>query len=56
LDKNGKVVGVPGEAKIVERAAGSDTAAVAATMSRAIAALARNIASGIGGEATAAVR
>ena len=55
LDKNGKVFGVPGEAKIVEPAAGSDTAAVAATMSRAIAALARNIAYGIGGEATVTV-
>ena len=56
LDKNGKVVGTPSDAKIVEPAAGSDTAAVAATMSHAVGALAGNIASGIGGEATAAIR
>jgi len=56
LDKNGKVVGVPREAKMVEPAAGSDTAAVAATMSRAVAVLAGSIASGISGEATTAIR
>jgi hypothetical protein len=56
LGKSGKVVGIPSDAKIVESAAGSDTAAVAATMSHAVAALAGNIASGIGGEATAAIR
>ena len=55
LDKNSKVVGNPSDAKIVEPAAGSDTAAVAATMSHAVGALAGNIASGIGGEATAAI-
>ena len=56
LDKSGKVIGLPRGAKIAEPAAGSDTAAVAATMSRAVGALAGNIASGIGGEATAAIR
>jgi uncharacterized protein len=52
LAKNGKVVGVPRDAQIVEPPAGPDTAAVAATMSRAVAALAGNIVYAIGGEAT----
>jgi uncharacterized lipoprotein YmbA len=56
LNKNTKVVGIPSDAKIVESAEGSDTAAVAATMSRAVAALAGNIGSGIAREATAAIR
>ena len=56
LNKNAKVVGIPSDAIIVESPAGSDTAAVAATMSRAVSALAGNIGSGIGGEATAAIR
>ncbi len=56
LNKNTKVVGIPSDAIIVESPAGSDTAAVAATMSRAVAALAGNIGSSIGREATAAIR
>ena len=47
LDKNGKVVGVPRQEKIVEPGIGPDAAAVAATMSRALAGLADNIAAGI---------
>jgi uncharacterized protein len=56
LNKDTKVVGIPSDAIIVESPAGSDTAAVAATMSRAVAALAGNIGSGIGRKATAAIR
>jgi uncharacterized protein len=56
LNKNSKVVGIPSDAMIVESPAGSDTAAVAAAMSRAIAALAGNLASGIGEEAPTAIR
>jgi uncharacterized protein len=47
LDKNGRVVGVPRQEKIVEPGIGPDAAAVAATMSRALAGLADNIASDI---------
>jgi uncharacterized lipoprotein YmbA len=47
LDKNGQVVGVPREAKILEPGTGSDAAAVAATMSRALARLADKLAAGI---------
>jgi len=49
LDKNAKVIGMPREANVEEFASGSDAAAVAATMSRAVARLADNIATGIGG-------
>jgi uncharacterized protein len=49
LDKNAKVIGVPREVSIVEPASGSDTAAVAATMSRAVTKLANNIALGFDG-------
>jgi uncharacterized protein len=56
LGKNGAVVGVPGSARIVEPGSGPDTAAVAAAMSRAVAGLAANIASTIGGEAPTAIR
>ena len=56
LNKDIKVVGIPDDAKIVEATAGSDTATVAATMSRAVAALAENIGSGIGREPTVAIR
>jgi len=56
LNKNSKVVGIPSDAMIVESPAGSDTAAVAAAMSRAVAALAGNLASGIGEEAATAIR
>jgi uncharacterized protein len=47
LDKNGKVVVFPREEKIVEPGIGPDAAAVAATMSRALARFADNIAAGI---------
>jgi len=47
LDKNGKVVGVPRQQKIVEPVIGPDAAAVAAAMSRALAGLADNIAADI---------
>jgi uncharacterized protein len=53
LDKNAKLIGVPRQVNIVEPASGSDAAAVAATMSRALAALADNIAAGLGGGAAA---
>jgi uncharacterized lipoprotein YmbA len=56
LNKNAKIVGIPSDAILVESPAGSDTAAVAATMSRAVAVLAGNIASGISGETTTAIR
>lgn len=49
LGKNATVVGAPREADIVEPARGSDDAAVAATMSRAVARLAADIAKGLGG-------
>jgi uncharacterized lipoprotein YmbA len=49
LDKNAKAIGVARGVEIVEPGAGADAAAVAATMSRAIAGLAGNIAAGIGG-------
>jgi uncharacterized protein len=54
LGKAGAVVGIPANVKIVEPGSGSDTAAVAATMSRAVAALAAHIAAGLSGAATAA--
>ncbi len=47
LGKNAAVIGTPGNARIVEPASGSDTAALAATMSRALDALADRIAAGI---------
>ena len=56
LDKNGKVVGVPRQQKIVEPVIGPDAAAVAAAMSRALAGLADNIAAGIDGGGAAAMR
>jgi uncharacterized lipoprotein YmbA len=56
LDKNAKVTGAPRAANIVEPASGSDAAAVAAAMSRALARLADTIAAGIAGAAAAAVR
>jgi uncharacterized protein len=49
LGRNGTVVGVPGNARIVEPGSGSDAAAVAATMSHTVADLAGRIASGVGG-------
>jgi hypothetical protein len=48
LGKNAKVVGAPRAADIVEPARGSDDAALAATMSRAVARLAADIAAGLG--------
>lgn len=56
LDKNGRVFGGPSAAKIVEPGAGADTAAVAATMSRAVAGLADRIAPGVGGASLTAIR
>ncbi|MGA8759241.1 MAG: PqiC family protein [Stellaceae bacterium] len=56
LDKNAKVVGAPRQARIVEPGSGSDSAAVAATMSRAVAGLADNIAGGLGGGSIASMR
>jgi hypothetical protein len=56
LRRNGAVVDAPGNATIVEPGQGADAAAVAATMSRAIAGLAARIAAGIGGAAPAAMR
>lgn len=53
LDKNAKPIGASRGVDIVEPAAGSDAAAVAATMSGALAKLADNIAAGIGGGAAA---
>jgi hypothetical protein len=56
LDKNAKMIGAPREANIVEPSGGSDAAAVAAAMSRAVAGLAGDIATGLGGEGMAAMR
>jgi uncharacterized protein len=56
LGRNGAVVGVPGNARIVEPGSGSDAAAVAAAMSHAVADLAVRIASGIGAGTPAAIR
>jgi len=56
LGTNGKVVGLPREEKIIEPGTGSDAAAVAATMSRALAGLADKIAAGIGGRGAVTIR
>lgn len=48
LGKTGAVVGIPGTARIIEQGSGAEAAAVAATMSRAVADLAGRIAAGIG--------
>ena len=56
LDKNAKVVGASRPAKIVEPGSGSDSAAVAATMSRAVGGLADNIAGRLGGGSLASMR
>jgi uncharacterized lipoprotein YmbA len=56
LGKNGAVVDAPRDARIVEPAAGSDSAAVAATMSRAVADLAARLAADIRGEVPTATR
>jgi hypothetical protein len=56
LDKNARVTGAPRAANIVEPASGSDAAAVAAAMSRALGRLADTIAAGIAGAAATAVR
>jgi uncharacterized lipoprotein YmbA len=56
LDKNAKVIGTPRQASVAEPGSGSDAAAVAATMSRAVAKLADDIAAGIGGGARTAIR
>ncbi|MGH7030051.1 MAG: PqiC family protein [Stellaceae bacterium] len=55
LGKSAAIVAAPSEARIIEPASGSDTAALAATMSRALATLADRIAAGIiAGRASAA--
>jgi uncharacterized lipoprotein YmbA len=56
LGMNGKVVGLSREEKIIEPGTGSDAAAVAATMSRALAGLADKIAAGIGGSGAVTIR
>jgi hypothetical protein len=56
LGKNAAVVGTPSDATIVEPASGSDTAALAATMSRAIGDFADRIAAGIGNGEAASMR
>ena len=56
LAKSAAIVATPDEARIVEPASGSDTAALAATMSRALATLAEHIAAGLRGEAIASSR
>jgi uncharacterized protein len=56
LDKSGRLIGVPRAVNIVEPAVGSDAAAVAAAMSRAMVVLAGNISSGIVGESATALR
>jgi uncharacterized lipoprotein YmbA len=56
LDKNARVVSPPRAVGVVLPAAGADAAAVAATMSRAVAGLADNIAAGLGGDGVAAMR
>jgi hypothetical protein len=56
LGRNAKVLGAPRAVNIVEPARGSDAAAVAATMSRAVAKLAANIAAGLGGGGTVSLR
>ena len=56
LGRNGAVVGTPASATIVEPGQGSDAAAVAAAMSRAVADLAGRIAAGISSAATTADR
>ena len=52
----GGLIGAPHNARIVEPGAGQDAAAIAATMSRAVADLAGEIATGVGGTATALAR
>lgn len=56
LNRNAKIVGAPRQANIVEPGRGSDSAAVAATMSRALALLAGNIAAGLGAAGSVAMR
>jgi uncharacterized protein len=56
LGKSNKIVSIPSDTKIVESTTGSDTAAVAATMSRAVVDLAGNIALGVGVGVATAVR
>ena len=53
LRRTSGLVGAPHDALIVEPGAGRDAAAIAATMSRAVAELAGQIAIGVGGAATA---
>jgi len=53
LGRTGGLVGAPHNAMIVEPGSGRDAAAIAATMSRAVADLAGDIATGVDGTATA---
>jgi uncharacterized protein len=56
LGTSSKVIGLPREEKIIEPGTGSDAAAVAATMSRALATLADKIAAGIGRSGAVMIR
>ncbi len=56
LDKNERVIGAPRSVDILEPGSGPGAAAVAETMSRALARLADNIATGLGGAAASAMR
>jgi uncharacterized lipoprotein YmbA len=56
LGRAGGLIGAPHNARIVEPGSGRDAAAIATTMSRAVADLAGEIATGVGGTATALAR
>ena len=56
LGRAGGLIGAPHNARIVETGSGQDAAAIATTMSRAVADLAGEIATGVGGTATALAR
>jgi uncharacterized protein len=56
LGRAGGLVGAPHNARIAEPGSGGDAAAIATTMSRAVADLAGEIAIGVGGTATALAR
>jgi hypothetical protein len=56
LGRAGGLIGAPHNARIVEPGSGQDAAAIATTMSRAVADLADEIATGVGGTLTALAR
>lgn len=56
LGRAGGLIGAPHNARIVEPGSGQDAAAIATTMSRAVADLAGEIATGVGGTLTALAR